>query len=199
MKRGFTLIELLVVIAIIGLLSTLSVVSFSNSREKARISKGASLSSQVLRSLGDEGLLRWDFDECTGTSVVDQSGTAANGTLMNGTAWSSTMTPTNTGCSVYLDRVDDYLASAVTQLPFANRSFSISAWAARTRTGAYDLIVTAGNSPALDSTLYFGFSDTNLFICGFYSDALYSPQTFLDNKWHHIACTFDATTKQRKI
>jgi prepilin-type N-terminal cleavage/methylation domain-containing protein len=86
MKRGFTLIELLVVIAIIGLLSTLSVVSFSNSKEKARISKGAALSSQVLRSLGDEGLLRWDFDECSGTSVVDQSGATANGTLMNGAA-----------------------------------------------------------------------------------------------------------------
>lgn len=35
-KKGFTLIELLVVIAIIGLLGTLSVVSFSNTRAKSR-------------------------------------------------------------------------------------------------------------------------------------------------------------------
>lgn len=35
-RQGFTLIELLVVISIIGVLSTLAVVSFTNSRSKAR-------------------------------------------------------------------------------------------------------------------------------------------------------------------
>lgn len=35
-KRGFTLIELLVVIAIIGLLATLSVIAFANTRARSR-------------------------------------------------------------------------------------------------------------------------------------------------------------------
>jgi prepilin-type N-terminal cleavage/methylation domain-containing protein len=46
-KKGFTLIELLVVIAIIGLLATLSVISFSNSSAKARDTKR----KQDLRSI----------------------------------------------------------------------------------------------------------------------------------------------------
>jgi prepilin-type N-terminal cleavage/methylation domain-containing protein len=97
--RGFTLIELLVVIAIIGLLGTLSVVSFSNSREKARIAKGADFSAQILRGVGDELVGRWDFDECSGTTVNDASGLGNSGTLSSSAAW-STETALKNGCSL---------------------------------------------------------------------------------------------------
>lgn len=50
-KKGFTLIELLVVIAIIGLLSTIAVISLSNTRVKARDAKRAADMRQILTAL----------------------------------------------------------------------------------------------------------------------------------------------------
>jgi prepilin-type N-terminal cleavage/methylation domain-containing protein len=112
MKRGFTLIELLVVIAIIGLLSTLSVVSFSTAKEKSRISKALGSEGQILRSLGDELVGRWDFDECSGTSPVDSSGNGRNASF-SGTPIYSTNTPGNQGCSMTFDGVGAYVYAPV--------------------------------------------------------------------------------------
>lgn len=50
-KQAFTLIELLVVIAIIGLLATLAVVSFGNTRTKARDAKRLSDIKQIQSAL----------------------------------------------------------------------------------------------------------------------------------------------------
>lgn len=50
-KKGFTLIELLIVIAIIGLLSSISFVSFSNVREKARDAKRLHEIKQIVLAL----------------------------------------------------------------------------------------------------------------------------------------------------
>lgn len=98
-RRGFTLIELLVVIAIIGLLATFAVVQLAGSREKARIAKGSAFSGQLLRGMGDDLAARWDFDECSGTSVTDSSGSGNIGSFTAAPAW-STETPTDQGCSM---------------------------------------------------------------------------------------------------
>lgn len=50
-KKGFTLIELLVVIAIIGILSTLAVVAYNNSRIKARDTKRVADIKQISKAL----------------------------------------------------------------------------------------------------------------------------------------------------
>jgi len=50
-KKGFTLIELLVVISIIGLLSSMSVISLNNARQKARDVRRASDVKQIQTAL----------------------------------------------------------------------------------------------------------------------------------------------------
>lgn len=86
-SQGFTLIELLVVIAIIGLLGTLSVVSFSNSREKARIAKGMDFAAQMRRAYGGQAVGRWRMDENSGTAIADSSGNNFNATITDSGMW----------------------------------------------------------------------------------------------------------------
>lgn len=126
MKQAFTLIELLVVIAIIGVISTLSIISFSSARDKARIANGLNFEAQLLRSLGDEVVGRWDFDDCSGTTFVDSSGYNNNGTIVRTEMW-STETPSGKGCSLSFNGTSDY-----GWIPDSNvfnlGSFTISAW-----------------------------------------------------------------------
>lgn len=86
-SQGFTLIELLVVIAIIGLLGTLSVVSFSNSREKARIAKGMDFAAQMRRVYGGRAVARWSMDENSGAALTDSSGNNFNAALTDSGMW----------------------------------------------------------------------------------------------------------------
>lgn len=126
--KGFTLIELLVVIAIIGLLGSLSVVGFSASREKARLAKGLGFDAQIRRAAGDEAVGVFDFDECSGTTSVDQSGNGNTATLVNTPAW-STDTPSGKGCSLALNGSGQYVTvgGAMSQL-IGNGPLTVSMW-----------------------------------------------------------------------
>lgn len=135
--HGFTLIELLVVIAIIGLLGTLTVVSLSTSREKARIARGAAFSGQVLRAIGDNLVGRWDFDECTLTTATDLSGYGNNGTITNG-IWEAD-TPSQKGCSLGLNGAGAYASIPnSTSLNIATGgSVTMCAWINASSTGGW--------------------------------------------------------------
>lgn len=197
MKRGFTLIELLVVIAIIGLLGTLSVAGFSNSREKARVANGLSFSAQTLRNYGDEIVLRWDFDECSGSTVSDQSETNSPGTLMNSPTW-TTNTPSGKNCALALNGSTQYITSGA-GVDIANQSFTVSAWAQRDVPNVYHNIVSIGAVTGLNQMLHFGFRSGNSFMCDFYGNNTDTTTLYTDTKWHHYVCTFDAISKARRI
>lgn len=150
MKKGFTLIELLVVIAIIGLLATLSIVSFGSSRDKARIASGLAFEGQMQRVAGDEAVGIWDFDECAGTTAFDRSGYNNHATIGGAPAW-STDTPSGKGCSLQMNgSADQYAVASNVTTRIVSNSFSASVWAKSAVTpwnaGGWIMTSTAGSS-----------------------------------------------------
>lgn len=179
-KRGFTLTELLIVIAIIGLLGTLSIASFSSSKEKARIAGGQLISKTILDAVGDDAIGSWNFDECNGGIAYDASGTSHNGTLVGSPGWSS-ITPTNTGCSLAFDGSSDYISTSYNWSAVHN-NFTVSAWFKTTSTGD-EVIVSNGNTHALRTNN--GRAGSCIASC------ILGTKRIDDGKWHFIAVTGD--------
>jgi prepilin-type N-terminal cleavage/methylation domain-containing protein len=183
-RKGFTLIELLVVIAIIGLLATLSVVSFSTSREKARLSKAAGFEGQILRSTGDDLVGRWDFDECSGTAI-DSSGFGANFVPGAGIAFSTNI-PTGQGCSLSFNGGNQVTIPNSILTPLQTRSMWVYITGALT-----------GNQYMIDEGAninYMTALNSHIYVCVNTSNCLISNLQVVQNKWYFIATTFDGTS-----
>ncbi|MCK4355164.1 prepilin-type N-terminal cleavage/methylation domain-containing protein [Candidatus Parcubacteria bacterium] len=75
-SKGFTLIELLVVISIIGVIASIVLVSFSGSRDKAKLARSQQFSAQVNHTLGAYAVGIWRFEE---GAILDESGYGNNG------------------------------------------------------------------------------------------------------------------------
>lgn len=175
------------------MISTLSVVSFSNAREKARVANGMAFSSQMLRSNGDDLVTNFSFDECAST-VYDQSETEATGSFQN-EASASTDTPNGKGCSVLLDGVNDYV-SVSKGGALANRSYTMSAWLQRGSFTSSHIAIALGSVNAQQEVFYLGFYVDDKFRCGTFSwnNSIVTTEMYTDTKWRHYACAFDAST-----
>jgi prepilin-type N-terminal cleavage/methylation domain-containing protein len=188
MKRGFTLIELLVVIAIIGLLSTLSVVSFSTAREKTRVAKANATSAQIARAIGDDAQLLWSFDECSGTALTDRSENKNDGiiTLPN---W-STDTHDGKGCSLTLNAATSYYTTSKSVSINAS-SFTTTAWF---KTSATTDNYILGDTTTFRQVLsiYNNHVRTCFFNAGCTTTSFTSTMTAInDGQWHFIAFVSD--------
>jgi hypothetical protein len=74
----------------------------------------------------------------------------------------------------------------------------------------YPLWVIGYGTNSTDKALVLGFRDNDRVTCAFFnddldtvagvdSDGVYASGTFADTNWHHLACTYDAATRQRTV
>lgn len=107
--------------------------------------QGIIVSSTPASATDDGMILRWNFEESSGTAVSDSSGHTNPGTIING----GTRVAAHDGNGVQLDGVNDYIQSASpqTSLGTVNRPYALSTWV------KIDSGVTQGNIVDISSNL----------------------------------------------
>ncbi|MCW1892499.1 MAG: prepilin-type N-terminal cleavage/methylation domain-containing protein [Candidatus Uhrbacteria bacterium] len=186
-KRGFTLIELLVVIAIIGLLATFAVIQLGGSREKARIANGLAMNGQIRRTVGDDAIAVYDLNECSGTTISDQSGLNQIATI-TGATW-STDTPSGQGCSLSFNGSSNWVATPVTT-PISLNNFTITGWMKTSN--------SAGLQVAFSNGLHAIHTNGNVMrLCA--NGCTMGTKNVTDGKWHFIAVVGDSKSIRQYI
>jgi prepilin-type N-terminal cleavage/methylation domain-containing protein len=187
-SKAFTLIELLVVISIISLLSSVVLASLNSARDKARIAAGKQLEANIYHAVADQAVGIWDFDECSGSVVVDRSGNGNDGTVYGGPSWPTT-TVVGTGCALTFNGSSQYVS--IPDSPSLNLStFTISLWV-KTTTVADTVILGKGTDNVRNYSVhpgYFNFTHG----AGVWQSVGYATP-LSTGQWEHVAITYDGT------
>lgn len=189
-KKGFTLIELLVVIAIIGVLASVVLASLNSVRYKASIAAGKQFEANINHAAGDMLVGEWTFDECSGTTAADSSGSSVNLTLVGNPIW-STNTPNGAGCSMDFNGSSQY-AFAIDPPAFdLSNNYTVSFWVYLRQAGSLIFLEKANGTIG---GAYFGYGwNGNGFIFGSdnQQNAPFNSRGDDLNKWHLISGVVD--------
>jgi hypothetical protein len=169
-----------------------------------------STSSQTLATNGvtfnhltiNDGLVGYfKLDEGAGTSTVDSSGYANDGTLLNGPSWvtGASNLPTlsySNAAGVSFDGVNDYVGLGTSNLPAANAAQSIAVWVKATATAStQDFVALLGASSAVQVGIRQISSVWSIVAWKNGGTTLVSTAAgSFAGSWHHVAYTFDGTT-----
>ena len=187
-NRGFTLIELLVVISIIGVIASIVLVSFSGSRDKAKLAKSQQFSANINHSLGAYAVGIWDFED-QDNPTADRSGFGNDGTLYDNTHFVAN--DVLGGHALSFDGSGDYVNCGQNANLNVSNLVTVSAWIKPRSGGGYAF--------AKDHyTRYAIWIATNLLRTYIMGTSYTTNFAFPADSWTHIVSVYDQTNSSLK-
>ena len=128
----------------------------------------------------------WPLDDGFGTTAIDASPVATDGSLVNGPVW----TTGAVNGALDFDGVDDAISFPSQPLLTTVQDVTIAAWIRHSPTNQWRSIVDARDSTADGYDLYL--NPTGRPFLRYNNDTLVGPDVVADGNWHHIVGTVDA-------
>ena len=192
-SKGFTLIELLVVISIIGVIASIVLVSFSGSRDKAKLARSQQFSSQINHALGAYAVGIWDFED-QNNPTADRSGYGNNGTLYDNTNFVDN--DVLGGHALIFDGSGDYVDCENNASLKPGSEITIEAWFKLSTVSGTNTILSKDSPGPTNYWIDIRSNGTVIYVGGYTSagGACYqstSVSTISTDTWYHLVWTYN--------